>query len=93
VELIRTADDLVTRVALVRSMRGLTHAKLAERLMVDPVTVLHWERGQDPLTPALCKRLGLALRWQWTDFMLPAIPHDDAWQSLVQYRQAAAKAE
>lgn len=92
-ELIRTSDDLVTRIALVRSIRGLTHARLAQAVMVDPVTVLHWERGEDPLTPAMCKRLGLVLRWQWSEFMLPPQPHDEAWNSLVKFRQAAVRAE
>lgn len=92
-ELIRTADDLVTRIALVRAMRGLTHAKLGMKLGVDAVKVLHWERGQEQMTPAQCKRAGLVLRWRWQDFMAPPLPHEDAWGKLVEYRQAAAKAE
>lgn len=90
-ELIRQDDDLVTRLALVRAMRGTSHATLAKQIGADAVTVLAWERGKEQMTPATCKRVGLALRWPWHEFMLEPMPHDDAWDSLVKFRQAVAE--
>lgn len=89
-ELIRTPEDLVTRVALVRAMRGLSHATLAKRLGVEAADVLQWERGR-PVKPAMAKRMSLAMRWRWEDFLLPPMAHDDAWSSLVEFRQHVAR--
>lgn len=90
-ELIRQDDDKVTRLALVRAMRGITHATLGRQLGVDAVTILAWERGKEQMTPAQCKRAAMALWWPWPEFMLEPMPHDDAWDSLVKFRQANAK--
>lgn len=92
-QLIRTEDDLVTRIALVRAMRGVSHASLAKQLGVEAAQVLHWERGE-LVKPSMAKRLGLALRWPWSEFMLAPLPHDEAWDSLVKARNGAiARAE
>jgi ribosome-binding protein aMBF1 (putative translation factor) len=92
-ELTRTSDNLVTRVALVRAMRGWSHATLAQKVGVDALTVLRWERGQESLTPAMCKRLGMAMRWKWHEFSLPALPYDEAVGSLTMFRRKASNVE
>lgn len=90
-ELIRDEDGNVTRLALVRSIRGISMQALGRSVFVPPEQVLAWENGSQPIpTEAMAKRLGLALRWSWADLTSPAMEHDDAWRSLCTARKAAA---
>jgi len=88
-ELVRTAEDQVTRFALVRAIRGTTHKTLGHQLGVPATDVLAWERGKEKPSPAQVKRLGLALRWDWADLVQPPLPHDEAWSELLAARKAA----
>jgi hypothetical protein len=92
-ELVRTPDGFVTRLALVRAIRGVTMQGLGRDVFVSPERVLAWENGTEPIpNEAMAKRLGLALRWSWADLLSPAMEHDDAWRSLCTARKAAAGA-
>lgn len=92
-QLIRTAEGSVTRLALVRSIRGISMQALGRSVFVTPEQILAWENGSQPIpTKAMAKRLGLALRWSWADITSPAMEHDDAWRSLCTARKAAAAA-
>jgi len=82
----------VTPLAVVRAIRGLSHQTVGRRVGVEAEQVLAWERGE-PIRPAAAvKRLGLALGWEWRDLMGPAVPHKDAWSTLVEARQKIARA-
>lgn len=91
-ELIRTNEDQVTRLALVRAIRGTTHQTLGHAVGVDATTVFRWERGTVKPLPCQVKRLGLALGWPWTDLMDVPLPYDDAWTTLLNARKAASEA-
>lgn len=88
VELIRTNEDQVTKIALVRAIRGTTHAALGHVLGVEATTIFAWERGTAKPLPCQVKRLGLALGWPWAELLGAPLPHDTAWEQLVAARKA-----
>lgn len=90
-ELVRRTDGLVSPLAIVRAIRGETHAGLARAIGVAPETLFSWERGETNIpTGAMAKRLGLALGWRWQDLLGEPKPHDEAWRTLVEARQRIA---
>jgi len=89
-ELPRLPDGRVTRLAVARSVRGVTCLILSNRVGVTSVDITAWERGIAPIPSlAMCKRLGLALGWPWEDLMLEPLDHESAWNRLVSARQRA----
>lgn len=89
-ELVRTTDGMVTRLAVVRAIRNVSHQTLARQIGEEATVVFSWERGEPIPTTAAVKRLGLALGWRWQDLFLPPQTYDEAWQFLLDARQAAA---
>lgn len=87
-ELTKTPEGTVTRMALVRAIRGITYNKLAAQVQVDATDIFSWERGQVFPGAANLKRMGLAMRWNWQDFTLEPLPYDEAWEHLVGARKA-----
>lgn len=90
-ELPRRADGLVEPLAVVRSIRDVSHKTLAARVGVDAETVYRWECGEESIpSTAMMKRLGLALGWAWCDLASPPKPMGEAWQTVLAARQAIA---
>ena len=89
-ELTRTSDDLVSRLALVRAIRDQTHQTVARRVGVTHETLYEWEREGKIPTQSMAKRLAMALGWKWQDLLLPPLPHDEAWSMLLDARKRQA---
>lgn len=90
-EMTRTPEGLVTPLAVVRSIRDLTHQTVGHRVGVKAEQVLAWERGEPIPAGAMAKRLGLALGWEWQDLLGPHLPTEEAWSTLVHARQKIAE--
>ena len=89
-ELPKTPEGNVTQLAVVRALRNVTRETLARDLGIPAVQVLWWECGEKP-SPAVAKRLGLRLRWEWTKFMSEPMAYEDGWATLVKGRKSMAK--
>jgi hypothetical protein len=90
-ELHRCADGMVTPLAVVRAMQGVTIDTLAKRIQYPASDVFAWETGQEPIpSDAAAKRLAMALGWRWTDLLGAPMPYDQAWSLLLEGRQRIA---
>lgn len=93
-ELPRTPHGLVTPLAVVRAVRKAPLKTLARQVGVPWQDVRDWELGEATIpSPAMTKRLALALGWKWQDLAGPHLEPEDAWQTLVHARQRIAQAQ
>lgn len=93
-ELPRTPEGLVTPLAVVRAAQGASLKGVARQVGVRWEDVRDWEQGEARVpNAAMWKRLGLALGWRWADLVEAPCEYDDAWQALLNVRQAIAAAQ
>jgi len=90
-ELPRTPHDLVTPLAVVRSVRRVSLKELGRRVGVKYEDVRDWERGEARIpSQAMTKRLGLALGWPWEDIAGAHLDPGDAQERLMRARKHAS---
>lgn len=90
-EISRTPEGLVTPLALVRTVRKETATRLGRSIGVDDDTIIEWERGISVPKGSQLKRLGLALRWPWRDFLTPPMTYAEAEEHLCRSRKRIAE--
>jgi len=89
-ELTKTPEGNVSRLALVRAIRDQTHQAVGRQVGVTHNVVYEWERYDMVPSTAMAKRLAMALGWKWQDLLLPSLPYEDAWTMLLDARKRQA---